>query len=110
MVIAALHVLEKLGRSRFFQKTFLLVKISMEVVFVMSFVTFSNVDIQFAEKKLMWRIYTTAKALSTIQRKEFIKKEKFAKKALDKNIEAFRIHVSSLSLKSRMTIYPTRKV
>ena len=52
MLIAALQVVDKLGRSRFFQKTFLLVDISMEVVLGMPFLTFSNVDVQFAEKKL----------------------------------------------------------
>ena len=36
----------------------------MEVVFGMSFLTFSNTDNQFAKKKLTWRIYTIAKALT----------------------------------------------
>ena len=52
MVIAAFQVVEKLVCSWFFQETFLLVDISMEVVLDMSFFTLSNADVQFAEKKL----------------------------------------------------------
>ena len=55
MVIAAFQVIDKLGRSRFFQKTFLLADISIEVVLGMPFLIFSNADIQFAKKKLTWR-------------------------------------------------------
>ena len=52
MVIATFQGVDKLGRSWFFQETFLLADISMKVVLGMLFFTFSNVDIQFAEKKL----------------------------------------------------------
>ena len=52
IVIVAFQVVDKLGRSRFFQKTFLLADISMEVVLGMPFLTFSNADVQFAEKEL----------------------------------------------------------
>ena len=52
MVIAAFQVVDKLGRSRFFQETFLLADISMEVVLGMLFLTFSNADVLFAKKEL----------------------------------------------------------
>ena len=52
MVIAAFQVIDKLGRARFFQKTFLLADTMMEVVLGMPFLTLSNADIQFAEKEL----------------------------------------------------------
>ena len=52
MVIAAFQVVDKLGRSRFFLETFLLVDISMKVVLGMPFLTFSNADVQFAKKEL----------------------------------------------------------
>ena len=52
MVIAALQVVDKLGRSWFFQETFLLADISMEVVLGMAFFIFSNANVQFAEKEL----------------------------------------------------------
>ena len=107
MVIAAFQVVDKLGRSRFFQETFLLADISMEVVLGMPFLFLSNADVQFAEKELTWRTYTTEEALPTIRRVEIIDRKEFAKAALDENVEAFVVHVSSLGL--RMTIYSARE-
>ena len=65
MVIATFQVLDKLGYFYFFQKTFLLAKISIKVDIGMFFFIFSNANIQFAKKKLIKRIYTIAKALPT---------------------------------------------
>ena len=106
MVIAAFQVKDKFGRARFFQETFLLANTSMEVVLGMPFLTLSNADIQFAEKEQIWRSYIAEKALPTTRRVEFIDKKEFAKAALDENIEAFMVHVSSLNLGSKMTIHP----
>ena len=82
---------------------------TIEVVLVILFLTFSNAKIQFAEKELTWRFYTTEKALSTTQKVELINKKEFAKAVLDQNIEAFVVYMSSLSLKSKITIYPAWK-
>ena len=49
MVIADCSVKNKLGRVRFFQKTFLLANIGLGVVLGMSFLTLSKADIRFAE-------------------------------------------------------------
>ena len=54
----------------------------------MPFLTFNNVDIQFVEKELTWRTYTTKNALLTTRHIEFINKKEFVKVALDKNVEA----------------------
>ena len=109
MVIAAFQVKDKLGRARFSQETFLLADTSMEVVLGMPFLTFNNANIQFAEKELTWRSYTAEEALPTTRRVELINKKEFAKAALDENIEAFMVYVSSLSLRSKMTIHPARE-
>ena len=53
MVLASFQVEDKLGRTRYFQETFLLADISVEVVLGMPFLTLSNADIQFAEKELI---------------------------------------------------------
>ena len=50
---------------------------SMEVVLGMPFLTFSNANIRFAEKKLVWRTYSAAEALPTTQRGEMIDKKEF---------------------------------
>ena len=72
MVIAAFQVVNKLGRSQFFQETFLLADISIEVVLGMPFFTFSNANVQFAEKELTWRTYTTEEAFLTTRQIEII--------------------------------------
>ena len=79
----------------------------MKVVLGMPFLIFNNADVQFAEKKLTWRTYTTKKAFPTTRQVKIINQKKFAKAALDKNIEAFVVHVSFLG--SRMSIYPAKK-
>ena len=107
MVIAAFQIINKLGRSWFFQKTLLLADISRKVVLGMPFFIFSNVDVQFAEKGLTWRTFTTKKALSTTCQVAIIDWKEFATAVLDENIESFVVHVSSL--RSRITIHPARK-
>ena len=52
MVLASFEMEDKLGRTQYFQKTFLLADISVKVVLKMLFLTFSNADIQFAKKKI----------------------------------------------------------
>ena len=107
MVIAAFQIVNKFGCSRFFQKTFLLVDISMQVILSMLFLTFSNANIQFAVKEPTWKTYTTKKALPITRRVKIINWKKFAKAALDKNFEAFIVYVSFLG--SRITIHPARE-
>ena len=53
MVIADCLVKDKLRRVRFFQKTFLLTNIGLEVVLGMLFLIFSKADVRFAEQKLV---------------------------------------------------------
>lgn len=106
MVIAAFQLLDKLGRARFFQESFLLADTSMEVVPGMPFLTLSNADIQFAEKELTWRSYTTEEALPITQRVEFIDKKEFARAALDGKSETFVVHVAALEASlAGMTIH-----
>ena len=52
MVLASFQVEDTLGRAQFFQETFLLADLSIEVVLGMPFLTLSNANIQFAQKKL----------------------------------------------------------
>ena len=62
----------------------------------MSFLTLSNTDIKFAQKKLTQKFYTTAKALSTTKYFEIIEKKEFAKATLDKHVKTFIVHITSL--------------
>ena len=74
----------------------------MKVVLNMLFLTFSNVHISSAKKKLIWKIYITKKALLTTRWVKFIGQKKFAKAELDDNIKVFILHVSLL--RSKITI------
>ncbi len=56
----------------------------MEVVLGIPFLSLNNVDVEFAKlKKLTWRLYTAAEALSTISQVELIDKKEFAKVVID---------------------------
>ena len=51
----------------FFEETFLLADTSMEMILGISFLFLNNADVEFTElEKLTWKLYTAAKALSTI--------------------------------------------
>ena len=108
MVLANFQVEDKLGRARFFQETLLLADISAKVVLNISFLTFSNANVQFVEKELTWRSYTTAEALPTLKRVEFINKKEFAKVVLDENSEIFVIYVVFFNLAPAPEIHPNR--
>ena len=62
MVLANFQVEDKPGRARFFQETFFLIKIGAKVILGMPFLTLSNANVQFVEKELTWRSYTTTEA------------------------------------------------
>ena len=53
IVITDCLVKDKLGRVRFFQKTFLLANIGLKMVLGIFILTFSSVDIRFAKRKFV---------------------------------------------------------
>ena len=69
----------------------------------MYFLTLSNADVQFLEKKLIWRSYIIAKALPSTKRVELINKKEFAKVKLDENFKTFVIHVASLNIAPKIS-------
>ena len=68
MVIASFQVQDKLGKARFFQKTFLVADTRMDIVLGMPFLTLSNANIRFAEGDLTWKTYTATDALPTTKK------------------------------------------
>ena len=52
IVVAAFLVMDKTNRVRFFEKTFLIVKVSPKIVFEMLFLILSGADIDFLDQKL----------------------------------------------------------
>ena len=111
MIVTAFSVTEKANRVRFFEETFLVVNVSLEVVFGMPFLTLSGADINFSGRKLRWKIYTIEKTLPTTRRVELVGKKEFAAAALDPESETFVIHIASLSSNaspssSPLNVYP----
>ena len=52
IVVAAFSMINKANQIRFFEKTFLIADVSLEVVFEISFFTLSDADIDFLDWKL----------------------------------------------------------
>lgn len=69
---------------------------SINIVFGMSFLTFSIADIQFNNESFTWRTYCSAEALAPARRGEFINKYKFSESALNDNYQTFVMHVAAL--------------
>ena len=96
MIIATFQILDKLERVCFFQESFLLADISMEMILKMLFLTLSNADIQFAEKEITWRFYITKEVLPTTQTVELINKKEFSRAAFNEKSETFVVHIAAL--------------
>ena len=65
MVVAVFSVTDKANQVKFFEETFLVTNVSLEVVFIMPFLTLSDTDVNFLGQEFRWRTYTTKKAPST---------------------------------------------
>ena len=63
----------------------------------MSFFTLGDVDIDFLDQKLRWRIYITEEALPTTRRDKLVGKKEFAAAELDPKYETYVVHVGSVS-------------
>lgn len=98
IVIAFFLIDDKYGKSQFFDKTFLLAKISMNVALNMPFLTLSNIEINFIDRELKWSLYIITKALPTTKRMELIGKKVFAIAAFDLDDETYVIHIASLTV------------
>ena len=68
--------------------------IKFEIILGMLFLKFSNMDMLFDKKILMWRTYTTNKTLLTTKRIQIINKKDFVIATLDANNETFVVHIA----------------
>lgn len=67
----------------------------IEVILEIFFLKFSNTNILFREKKLIWRFYIINKALSIIKQIQIINKIDFIMVELDTNNEIFIIYMAN---------------
>lgn len=92
--------------------------INIEVVFEMLFLTFSKVEVDSAQKKLIWRIYTAAEALTTTKKAEIINQKKFVKAILDPDQKTFLVYITTftiwiliyLAYKAQISIFIAKKI
>ena len=87
----------KANRVRFFEETFLVANVSLEVVLGIFFLTLSGADVNFLGWELRWRTYTTEEVLPTTRRIELVGKKEFAVAALDPEYETYVVHIGSTS-------------
>lgn len=69
----------------------------------MPFLTLSNVDIGFLDKKLTWKTYSVAEFLFTIKKIQIIDWKEFVKAVLDPDKEVLVMHIATITL--GMTIH-----
>ena len=94
MVIADFQVEDKGGKPRFFQKTFLVADTKFEVILGMLFLKISNADMTFGKRTLMWKSYTTNKALPTTERVQIVDSKEFVIATMDTDNKTFVVHVA----------------
>ena len=83
-------------RSHFFEQTFLLTGISMNIALEMPSITLSNIEINFTGCHLYWRTYTTGNVLLTISYVELIGKREFTTIVFDLEDKTFVVNIASL--------------
>ncbi len=102
-------MLDKDGRERFFEESFLLANVKPDIVLGMPFLTMSNTDVNFQAWDLQWRSYTTKEVLPTTKQVELIGKKEFAVAALDLEHKAFVVPIAALSVDLSDEMYPSRR-
>ena len=97
MVVAAFSMTDKANRVKFFEETFLVANISRERVFEMLFFTLSDANIDFFDRQLRWKTYTTEEILLTTKHIELMGKKEFAVAVLDPKYETYMVYIESIN-------------
>ena len=109
MVVSTFFMLDKDGRKRFFEKSFLLADVKPDIVLGMPFLIMSNADVDVQAQDLQLRSYTTEDVITTTSQIELIGKKEFATVALDLKHEAFVLHVAALSVDLADGVHPSKR-
>ena len=106
IVIADCSVMDKLRNIWFFQKTFLLANIGLNVILGMPLLTFSRADVWFAERKFVWKTYTAVETIPMTRKVEIINKTEFVVAALNPDNRIFAVHIAALPELIIILIHP----
>ena len=94
IVIADFQLEDKANRPRFFQEIFLVADTKFDVILGILFLKISNADVSFGEEILIWKTYTTNKALPTTKQVQIVDQKEFIIAAIDVNSETFVVYVA----------------
>ena len=97
MVLASFSIKDKKRNSCFFEKTFILTDISMDITLKISFFTLKNVDINFIGRHIYCKTYTIAEVFLTTRQVKLIEKNEFTVIALNLENKAFVIYVAFIN-------------
>lgn len=109
MMLTSFQFKNILGKFQYFNKILLLVNTSVEVILSMFFLIFSNVDILFAKKQLIWRSYRFVKMLIITKHIEIISLKEFTTVVPDLGKKNFVIYIAYLRLSLVILIYQAQK-
>lgn len=97
MVVATILMTDNTNRVRLFKKPFLIANVCIQVVLGMLSFILSNINVDFLNRELWWRITIIQEVTPTIGRIEFVGKKKFAAKRLVPKYGTSIVYVASLS-------------
>lgn len=86
ILVFIFSILDKESRERFFEKSFLLTDIKLDIVLGISFLAISNTNIDFQARNLQQRSYTIKDKLLTTKKVELIRKKIFQQQFITWNI------------------------
>ena len=92
--------MDKDGKEKFFEESFLLADVKPDIVLRMPFLIMINADVNFQARDLQRRSYPTEDILPTTRWVELIEKKEFAAIALNPEHKTFIIYVATLSINS----------
>ena len=96
MIIAEFQVEDKVNKPKFFQKTFLVANTKFEMILKILFFKINNAIMLFDKKTLIWKFYTTNKALFIIEQVFIIDPKEFIIAALTFENEIFVMYITIL--------------
>lgn len=106
IVLGLFWVDKKDGKPHFFEETFLLADISIDIAFKISFFTLNNIVVNFNNQELKWSLYITAKALFTIKQIEMVGRKEFVVIVLNLENDIFVVYILSLTISDMSKIHP----
>lgn len=93
MIVSIFSVSDKNGKEKFFEKSFFLTDVNLDIVLGQFLLTMSNTKIDFQARDLQWRFYTIGNILSTPRRVELIGRKEFKVITLNPKHEALIVYI-----------------